>query len=42
MYIAELNGEPPLNLIRKFEFGSNLIVTEPEPCDIGATQFFLY
>jgi hypothetical protein len=34
MYIAELNDEPHLNLIGKFEFESNLIVVKPEPCDI--------
>jgi hypothetical protein len=36
LYIFEPNDEPYPNLIRKFEFESNLIVAEPEPCDIGS------
>jgi hypothetical protein len=33
MYTAKLNGEPHPNLIGKFE--SNLIIAEPEPCDMN-------
>jgi hypothetical protein len=39
MYIVEPEVEPHLNLIRKFEPESNLILAEPElepkPCDIA-------
>ena len=42
IYIVELNVEPHTNLIGKFEFKSNLIVSElefePEPCDIASNN----
>lgn len=35
MYIVELKAKPPhLNLIRRFEFKSNLIIIKHEPCDL--------
>lgn len=39
MYIAELNGKPHLNLIRKCEFELNLIVADPKlELEHGALQ----
>jgi hypothetical protein len=35
IYIAEPKVEPHPNLTGKFEPKSNLIIVEPEPCDLG-------
>ena len=45
IYIFEPKAEPHSNLVGKFEPESNLIVVEPEPCDITYIyifNFFIY